>query len=94
MNEPTITQTVKSVGDRLSPTKYPAIAFITSSFVLSWMVIGFTIWKGEGGNTLHASAQSWSFVVILATLATFGLSSIPNLIESAKGAQTNERSNQ
>jgi hypothetical protein len=69
---------------KLSPVKYPAIAFITSSFVLSWGVVFFTIWRGEGGNTLHSSAQSWSFVVILATLATFGLASIPSLMSAAK----------
>lgn len=69
----------------MSPNKYPGIIFISASFVMSWGIIGVTVWRGESGNTLHSSAQSWSFVVVLATLAGYGLGSITEIVSAMKG---------
>lgn len=63
----------------MNPNKYPAILFIAASFVLAWITIGLVTWAGSPTNSLHTSAQSWAFVLILATLATFGLTSITDI---------------
>lgn len=60
----------------MSPAKYPGVAFIANAFILAWAVIGATTWMGTPTNSLHTSAQSWAFVVILGVLASYGASSV------------------
>jgi hypothetical protein len=63
----------------VSPNKYPGVVFIAAAFILAWGVIGATTGFGSPANSLHASAQSWAFVVVLGILAGYGLSGITEL---------------
>jgi hypothetical protein len=69
----------------MSPNKFPGIIFIAVSFALAWVVVGLVTYFGLPTNSLHTSAQSWAFVLILAVLAGYGLGSISALWSTRDG---------
>lgn len=62
-----------------NPNKYPGVLYVGASFVLAWLLIGAVTYAGTATNSLHSSAQSWAFVVVLAVLAAYGLSTVTDL---------------
>jgi len=52
------------------------IIFGAVALAFCMAIIAFTVIKGASGNTLHESAQSWSFALIGAILLGFGVGAV------------------
>ena len=63
------------------------IVFGSIALAFCMGMVAFTTLAGETGNSLHSSAQSWSFALIGAILLGFGVGSMlePVLLAMGKG---------
>lgn len=52
------------------------IIFGSAALAFCLAVISFIVVKGTPGNSLHDSALSWSFMLVIAILAGFGVGTV------------------
>lgn len=66
-------------GPLVNKTLRAVLGIGTIAFCMATIV--YLIWHGKADNSLHASALSWSYTIIIAMLIAFGLgNAIPALI--------------